>query len=107
VRFEIVLAPAAARAMRALSAKQRAEVRDGIETHLRHEPRKLSKSRIKRLRGLAKPQFRLRVGEIRVFYDVTDEAVEVLAIVTKSEAQGWLEQEGSPEPDRSAGEGEG
>jgi hypothetical protein len=56
---------------------------------------------------MAKPQFRLRVGEIRVFYDVTDESVEVLAIVTKAEAQEWLDQEGSPEPDRSAGEGEG
>src|SRR5438105_12885233 len=31
------------------------------------KPRKVSKSRIKCLRGLSKPQYRLRVGEIRVF----------------------------------------
>ena len=92
MRFEIVLAPGAARALKALRADWRSEVRDAIETHLRHEPRKASKSRIKRLRGMSKPQFRLRVGEIRVFYDVTNEAVEVLAIVTKAEAQGWLEE---------------
>ena len=92
MRFEIVLAPGAARALKALRADRRSEVRDAIETHLRHEPRKASKSRIKRLRGMSKPQFRLRVGEIRVFYDVTNEAVEVLAIVTKAEAQGWLEE---------------
>jgi mRNA interferase RelE/StbE len=40
--------------------------------HLRHGPTKLSKSRIKRLRGLEQPQYRLRVGETRVFYDVTE-----------------------------------
>lgn len=44
----------------------------------------------KRLRGLSQPQYRLRVGEVRVFYDVTREAVQVLAIVTKAEAAGWL-----------------
>jgi mRNA-degrading endonuclease RelE of RelBE toxin-antitoxin system len=56
---------------------------------------------------MAKPQFRLRVGDIRVFYDVTDEAVEVLAIVAKGKAQEWLEEEGTPEPDGGFGQGEG
>jgi hypothetical protein len=40
------------------------------------------------------PQYRLRVEEIRVFYDVTEEAVEVLAIVPKPEAAAWLERYG-------------
>jgi mRNA-degrading endonuclease RelE of RelBE toxin-antitoxin system len=82
-------------------------VRDALETHLRHEPTKVSKSRIKRLRGVAKPQYRLRVGETRVFYDVRDEAVEILAIVAKRQAQAWLAEQGTPEPNRGAGEGEG
>ena len=107
MRFVVVLAPGAAQALRDLRAHWRAEVRDAIETHLRHEPRKVSKSRIKRLRGMRKPQFRLRVGEIRVFYDVTDETVEVLAIVTKAEAQGWLEAEGTPAEGGGPGESEG
>jgi mRNA-degrading endonuclease RelE of RelBE toxin-antitoxin system len=107
MRFEIVLAPEAARALRALPARHRAEVRDALETHLRHEPTKASKSRIKRLRGMAKPQYRLRVGETRVFYDVRDEAVEILAIVAKRQAQAWLAERGSPEPAGGAGEGEG
>lgn len=68
-----------------------------LENHLRHEPRKTSRSRIKRLRGVSRPQFRLRVGEVRVFYDVSDEAVEVLAVVEKSEAILWLAQFGKPE----------
>ena len=68
-----------------------------LEDHLRHEPRKVSKSRIKRLRGLSKPQYRLRVGEIRVYYDVTGDTVEVLAIGAKSEAESWLAQFGKAE----------
>ena len=107
MRFEIVLAPAAAQAYRALPARKRAELRDALETHLRYEPRKASKSRIKRLRGLRKPQFRLRVGELRVFYDVTNEAVEVLAIVAKAQAQRWLAERGTSQADGGSGEGEG
>ena len=97
MRYEVVLAPAAAATFRALSAYHRAEVRDALERHLRHTPTRVSKSRIKRLRGLSQPQYRLRVGEVRVFYDVTDEAVEVLAIVTKAEAAPWLAEHGTPD----------
>jgi mRNA-degrading endonuclease RelE of RelBE toxin-antitoxin system len=70
---------------------------------LRHEPFRVSKSRIKRLRGLSQPQYRLRVGEVRVFYDVTRETVEVLAIVTKAEAAAWLAEHGAPAPPGGAG----
>src|SRR5262249_55921726 len=61
-----------------------------IETHLRHQPERTSRSRIKRLRGLLRPQYRLRVDEVRVFYDVTGSTVQILAIVPKSEAEAWL-----------------
>ena len=56
---------------------------------------------------MTKPQFRLRVGEMRVFYDVTDETVEVVAIVTKEQAQAWLEEKGSPSANRGPGKSEG
>jgi len=106
MRFEIVLAPVAVEALRALSARARATVRDAIERHLRHESRKLSKSRIKRLRGLQRPQYRLRVDEIRVFYDVTATTVEILAIIEKRDAQAWLDDAGTPDANGGAGEGE-
>jgi mRNA-degrading endonuclease RelE of RelBE toxin-antitoxin system len=96
MRYEVVLAPEAARAFRSLPAHRRAEVRDALERHLREQPIRVSKSRIKRLQGLSQPQYRLRVGEVRVFYDVTGEAVEVLAIVTKAEAARWLAEHGTP-----------
>jgi mRNA-degrading endonuclease RelE of RelBE toxin-antitoxin system len=95
--FEIVLAPEAVEDFKRLKAVARATVRAALETHLRHEPEKASRSRIKRLRGLRRPQFRLRVDEVRVFYDVSGTTVEVLAIVPKSEAESWLAQFGNPE----------
>jgi mRNA interferase RelE/StbE len=94
MNYEIILAPEAAQDLRRLKAHDGAEVQDALGRHLRHEPKKVSKSRIKRLRGLSHPQYRLRVGEIRVFYDVTGNRVEVLAIVPKSEAASWLEEMG-------------
>jgi mRNA-degrading endonuclease RelE of RelBE toxin-antitoxin system len=106
--FDIVLAPGAAESMRKLPAHVSSQVRDALERHLRHEPTKVSKSRIKRvkrLRGLSQPQYRLRVEEVRVFYDVTQTAVEVLAIVTKAEAQAWLEKEGKRETGGGTGQG--
>jgi mRNA-degrading endonuclease RelE of RelBE toxin-antitoxin system len=97
MRFVIILAPEAVADLRSLKANLMAAVRTALEEHLRHEPEKVSRSRIKRLRGLSRPQYRLRVGEVRVYYDVAGDTVEVLAIVAKSEAQAWLAQFGSPE----------
>jgi mRNA interferase RelE/StbE len=94
MKHAIILAPQAAEDLKRLRARDRAATRDALETHLRHRPTRVSKSRIKRLRGLDKPQFRLRVGEIRVFYDVHAHTVEILAIIPKSEATQWLQRYG-------------
>jgi mRNA-degrading endonuclease RelE of RelBE toxin-antitoxin system len=96
MRFEIVFAPEAVEDLRRLKARDRAAVRKALETHLRHEPMKASRSRIKRLRGMARPQYRLRVDQVRVFYDVSGSTVEVLAIVPKPEAESWLARYASP-----------
>jgi len=95
MRFEITLAPEAVEDLRRLKASERTAIKEALETHLRHEPTKTSRSRIKRLRGIARPQYRLRVEEVRAFYDVSGTTVEVLAIVPKSEAESWLAQFGS------------
>jgi mRNA interferase RelE/StbE len=94
--FAIVLAPEAVEDLKKLKASIRSTVRTALETHLRHGPGKTSRSRIKRLRGLIRPQYRLRIGEVRVFYDISGSTVQVLAIVAKSEAESWLAQFGSP-----------
>ena len=92
MRFEIILAPEALTDLDTLRAAERSAVRDAIETHLRHQPTQVSKSRIKRLEGLASPQYRLRIEDIRVFYDVTEADVEVLAILDKTAADRWLRE---------------
>jgi mRNA-degrading endonuclease RelE of RelBE toxin-antitoxin system len=102
MRYEILLAPEAVEDLQNLKANVRAEVQDAMERYLRHQPTKTSKSRIKRLRGLSRPQYRLRVGDdVRLFYDATEDTVEVLAIVPKSEADQWLERYG--ESDEESG----
>ena len=105
MRYEIVLAPEAVGDLRALKANLRAAVSDALEEHLRHQPMKTSQSRIKRLRGFLRPQYRLRVDDVRVFYDVTGETVEVLAIVSKEDAEEWLEREGAPGDETSSAVG--
>jgi len=95
MRHEIVLAPEAVEDLENLRANIRAAVVDAIERHLRHQPTEVSRSRVKRLRGLSHPQYRLRVrDDIRVFYDVSEDVVQVLAIVQKSEADAWLKEHG-------------
>ncbi len=65
MKYEIILSPEAVDDLRELKANIRAAIRDAIEEHLRHEPTKTSKSRIKRLQGLSRPQYRLRVEDPR------------------------------------------
>jgi len=97
--FDIILAPEAIEDLDGLKANIRATVREGLERHLRYEPTKSSRSRIKRLKKMSQPQYRLRLGDIRVFYDVTEEQVEILAVVLKSEAAEWLAKHGKSEPE--------
>ena len=102
MRYEIVLSTEAIDDLHKLKAHLRATVRDALEQYLRYEPTKTSKSRIKRLRGMARPQFRLRVEDIRVFYDVSESAVEVLAIISKADADAWFAQLGESDEERTA-----
>src|SRR5262245_3091926 len=100
--YDIVLAPEAVEDLNDLPANVRATVRDTLEQHLRHQPTKVSRSRIKRLRGFSHPQYRLRVGDdIRVFYDVSELVVQILAIVPKAGADAWLAKHG--ESDETSG----
>jgi mRNA-degrading endonuclease RelE of RelBE toxin-antitoxin system len=90
MRCEIIFSPEAVEDLRKLSARERAMIRAQIEQHLRFEPSQESKSRIKRLRRMSHPQYRLRADGFRIFYDVQSQEVEILAIVPKSLAARWL-----------------
>ena len=103
MRYDIILSPEANVDFNSLNANVRSQVRSAMETYLRHEPTKTSKSRIKRLRGMSRPQYRLRVGDdIRVFYDIRGNVVEILAIISKADVNDWLEKHGESDEANSA-----
>ena len=99
MRYEIVIARSAQDDFRRLDARRRSSVKAAMRKHLGATPKRESKSRIKRLRQVRHPQYRLRVDRVRVFYDVNDEQrrVEVLGIVMKPQATEWLRQHGVAE----------
>ncbi|MBM4142512.1 MAG: type II toxin-antitoxin system RelE/ParE family toxin [Lentisphaerae bacterium] len=96
MKYEIILSPQGRAQFHDLSAYDRAKVRGAIDEHLQQHPTAESRSRIKRLRDVRKPQYRLRVDNLRVFYDVEADTVIVHGIVEKAHAAEWLAQEGEP-----------
>ena len=81
--YEVIFAPEAIADLQRLRAADRSGIRSALKTHLRHAPRQESKTRIKRLRGLRQPEYRLRVDDFRVFYDVAEPEVHILSVVAK------------------------
>lgn len=92
--FGIELDPQAADDLKRLRAFERAAVLDAIDRILSMRPTQVGRSRIKRLRGLNSPQYRLRVDQCRVFYDVIDDAVYVLRILAKQDVDEYLREMG-------------
>ena len=97
MRHDVLLAPEAIEDLHGLSARDRSLAREAMERYLRYEPERVARSRIKRLRGVRRPQYRLRVDGLRIYYDVAGSTVEVLAIVSKAQASEWLAQFGEAE----------
>lgn len=92
--FTVILDSAALADLRASRAYDRAMVLDTIERVLGTTPTRLSKSRIRRLRGLDSPQYRLRVGEFRVFYDVVGIGVHVMRVLSQADVAEYLREMG-------------
>jgi mRNA-degrading endonuclease RelE of RelBE toxin-antitoxin system len=66
----------------ALTARQRAAVRDGARAHLGSEPQRETRNRFQ----MAPPSlatWELRLGELRVFYDVEGQTVRIRAVGVK------------------------
>ena len=91
MRYAIRFAPGTTAHMRALTARQRANVYDAIEKALVHEPLAQSRHR-KRLRENEVARWELRVEDLRVFYDVDTQAgvVRVLALGRKEGNHLWI-----------------
>ena len=80
--------------LRLLRKAEQVKVLDRIERHLPHEPRRQSRSRIKRLRTRTFPPYRLRVDTFSVYYDVDEPngVVVIYGVVPKDQSEAWLEQ---------------
>jgi mRNA-degrading endonuclease RelE of RelBE toxin-antitoxin system len=88
--FEVRYSDEAVEQLKKVRAYDRAAIIDQIEQILMVNPTLESKAKLKLLRQPAPTQYRLRVGEFRVFYDVVQEAVLVIQILTKEEAIAYL-----------------
>ncbi len=98
MRYAVVIARSALEQFRELDARWQSKLKRAMREHLETLPMQESKSRLKRLRGLRQPQYRLRVDEMRVFYDVNEveKRVEVLGFVKKPQTFQWLQDHGVP-----------
>jgi len=85
-KYEIIFAPEANDHLVQLTASQRAIIIDQIEKQLLYEPSRETKKR-KKLRPNPISPWELRIGNLRVFYDVTEKpekGVSILAIGIKT-----------------------
>ena len=78
--------------LRKLRAFDQTAVLDGIERHLRTSPTEPSRAVIKQLRQPAPTEYRLRVREFRVFYNVQADRVLIRRIIGKAEAEQYLRE---------------
>ena len=85
--YTILLKRSAIADLDALRKYDATQIADAMERHLQHNPAKESKSRIKRLRGISNPDYRLRVGDYRIFYmvDEVGHRVDVLRVMHKNQ----------------------
>jgi mRNA-degrading endonuclease RelE of RelBE toxin-antitoxin system len=76
-----VLSDAAVRLFRALPKAQQPVVKDGIRVHLQeNDPTEETRNKFRLRRPSAHADYELRLGDVRVFYRVREEIVEVVLI---------------------------
>jgi mRNA interferase RelE/StbE len=86
--FEILLTADAERELDALRSYDRTIMVEAMQTHLKNEPTKVSRARIKKLDQPAISQYRLRVGDYRVYYDVEESEKHVIVIQIYDKGRG-------------------
>jgi len=78
--------------MKALDVRDRIRVLDAVEKNLTHEPLRETRNQ-KRLRNNPFASHELRVGNIRIFYRVEEERVQIEAIGLKIRNKLWIGEE--------------
>ena len=88
--YEIRYSKESLEQLKKLRAHDRAEIFDRIKRFLTTNPTTTSKARIKRLRQPAPTEYRLRVRDFRVYYDVDQQAVYIVQILSKKDSISYL-----------------
>src|SRR5947209_10596748 len=91
--YELRYSPEAVEDLKRLRPYDRAAVVSQIESVLAVNPALESRARVKKLGEPAPTQYRLRVGDFRIFYDVEQEQVNIIRILSKAAAQVYSEGE--------------
>ena len=91
--FEILVRPNALRHLRRLRRVDVVAILDALDRYLRQEPDRPTGTRIKRLRGQQDATYRLRVGAYRIFYDIAEDVVTVVAVLHKRETSRFYREE--------------
>ena len=91
--FQVRFSDVAVNDLEKLRAVNRASILDDVERFLTVNPALESKMRVKRLREPAPAQFRLRVGDFRIFYDLEGKWVTILRVLHKSDTEQYLEDQ--------------
>ena len=85
VVYRIAYSPAAEEHLRILTARQRGTIFDNVDKQLAHQPRAETRNR-KPMRPNPIAPWELRIGDLRVYYDIEekpDNVVTILAIGIK------------------------
>lgn len=80
MEYEIILKPEAVQDIDHIHRYHAAAIADAMEVHLTTNPTVLSRSRIKKLKGKQKADYRLRVEDFRVFYNVNEQEKRVFVL---------------------------
>lgn len=81
--FQLIITEEAERQLRSLSARDQRILEAAIQARLVHQPTQPTRA-IKRLRPNSFAEFELRVGELRVLYNVEGDAVIILIFGRKA-----------------------
>ena len=78
--YRIEYSPATDEHLRVLTARQRTMVFDGVDDQLAHEPAVETRNR-KPMRPNPLAPWELRIGELRVYYEIVEDPEQVVTIV--------------------------
>jgi len=89
-KLRVVLAGSAERDLRRLEPALALQLCRDLASYLEARPLPIGKPRIKKLSGFSPPLYRLRSGDFRAYYRVSEGEVVVLAIRNKKDSEKLL-----------------